>query len=122
MVQRSHSKASKGKRKEPAAPAAPASLPGEEAERAAAEQAAEQAAAQAAQAAEDSPDSPSPLSVWTCPCKLVTADRSEADASASMERRRKLQRSRMNSLTYRCVFFEPAFTACGFLASVGRLA
>ena len=40
-------------------------------------------------------------SVWTCPCRLVCGNEVGADAVPSMERRRKLQRSRMNSLTYR---------------------
>ena len=103
-------------------------LPEEEAELAAATQAAAQAkaqaqaesAARAAQAAEDAADSPAPLSVWTCPCKLVAGDGSEADATASMERRRKLQRSRMNSLTYRCVFPTPSPRARRCSVSVGR--
>jgi hypothetical protein len=114
MVQRSRYKASRSKRKEAPAPEATQELPAEEgAEQAAAAQAAAQAkaAAQAAaetaksaQAAEDSADSATPLSVWTCPCKLVSGDGLEADFTASMERRRKLQRSRMNSLTYRYVY------------------
>jgi hypothetical protein len=125
MVQRSRYKASRSKRKEAPAPAATQELPAEEeAEQAAAAQAAAQAAAKetakAAQAAEDSADSAAPLSVWTCPCKLVSGDGLEADFTASMERRRKLQRSRMNSLTYRCVYGPAHASASCSVSSVGQ--
>ena len=40
-------------------------------------------------------------SVWTCPCRMVCGSNVGNDAPLSTERRRKLQRSRMNSLTYR---------------------
>ena len=40
-------------------------------------------------------------SVWICPCRMFCGNGASNDAPLSMERRRKLQRSRMNSLTYR---------------------